>query len=141
MSTVIGARAPAWLRIVAALGLIWNCFGIYNYLLTVGVVGGRPGASMAGCPPGSPAPSPSRSSAGALGCLGLLLLETLVEAAAGCSRSLAVLAVDLWSFALSGMSAAMGSAETGRDDRGRPRSPCSSSGLPIRRTAKAGCAS
>ena len=30
MSTMIGARAPAWLRIVAALGLLWNCIGVYS---------------------------------------------------------------------------------------------------------------
>src|SRR6185295_10814625 len=50
MSTVIGARAPAWLRIVAALALLWNCFGIYNYLMTVGVVGGADLAAASAMP-------------------------------------------------------------------------------------------
>ena len=53
MNNVIGAPAPAWLRIVAALGLIWNLFGVYVYLQTVGVLGGGDASmSAARCPPG-----------------------------------------------------------------------------------------
>ena len=44
--TISGAPAPMWLRIVAFLGLIWNCLGVFAYLKTVGVVPGAP-ADMA----------------------------------------------------------------------------------------------
>jgi hypothetical protein len=111
MSTVIGARAPVWLRIVAALGLIWNCFGIYNYLLTVGVVGGGP--SLAG---GMPAWVTGAFAiavfGGALGCLGLLMLKRWSKLLLLLSL-LGVLAMDLWMFVLSGARAAMPPGELG----------------------------
>ena len=111
MSTVIGARAPVWLRIVAALGLIWNCFGIYNYLLTVGMIRGAPSAAglMPAWVTGAFAVAVF---GGALGCLGLLLLKRWSKLLLALSL-LAVLAFDLWTFALSGMGGAMRSAEMG----------------------------
>ena len=39
MSDMIGARAPGWFRAVAALGLLWNGFGVYLYLKSVGMFG------------------------------------------------------------------------------------------------------
>ena len=39
MSDVIGARAPAWFRLLAVLGLAWNAFGVYMYLTSVGMFG------------------------------------------------------------------------------------------------------
>ena len=111
MSTVIGARAPAWLRIVAVLGLIWNCFGIYNYLLTVGVIHGAPSAA-GGMPAWVTGAFAVAVFGGALGCLGLLLLKRWSKLLLALSL-LAVLAVDLWTFALSGMSGMMSSAEMG----------------------------
>ena len=78
MSNIIGARAPGWLRIVAALAVIWNLIGVYFYLASVGVV---------------PAPDPAMRAqyavapawvtgtfavcvfAGVLGSLGLLMLK------------------------------------------------------------------
>ena len=84
MNNVIGAPAPAWLRIVAALGLIWNLFGVYAYLQTVGMLRRRrpEHVGRARCPPGSPAPSPIAVFGGALGCLALLMLKRLVDLAA-----------------------------------------------------------
>lgn len=92
--------APAWLRVVAALALLWNLFGVYQYLRTVGVVGGAAGGEAMG-------PMPSwligafaiAVFAGAVGSLGLLLLKRwavwlLVLSLIG------VLAQDLWVFAL-----------------------------------------
>jgi len=111
MSTVIGARAPGWLRMVAALGLIWNCFGIYNYLMTVGVVGGGPAAAR-GMPAWVTGAFAIAVFGGALGCLGLLMLKRWSKLLLALSL-LAVLAVDLWTFALSGMGGAMSSAEMG----------------------------
>jgi hypothetical protein len=39
MNDVIGARAPAWFRLLAVLGLAWNAFGVYMYLMKVGTFG------------------------------------------------------------------------------------------------------
>ncbi len=39
MSDVVGARVPGWFRAVAALGLLWNGFGVYMYLKSVGMFG------------------------------------------------------------------------------------------------------
>lgn len=39
MNDVIGARAPAWFRLLAVLGLVWNAFGVYMYLTSVGMFG------------------------------------------------------------------------------------------------------
>jgi len=39
MGNVIGARAPVWFRVVAVLGLLWNCLGVYSYLRSVGMLG------------------------------------------------------------------------------------------------------
>lgn len=39
MNDVIGARAPAWFRLLAVLGLAWNAFGVYIYLTKVGTFG------------------------------------------------------------------------------------------------------
>src|SRR5438105_14516903 len=39
MSNVIGARAPGWFRVLALLGVIWNCLGVYSYLRSVGMLG------------------------------------------------------------------------------------------------------
>jgi len=38
MSETIGTRAPTWFRVVAALALLWNLFGMWQYLSYVGVV-------------------------------------------------------------------------------------------------------
>jgi hypothetical protein len=38
MNEVIGARAPGWFRVVALLAVLWNLFGVYQYLASVGTV-------------------------------------------------------------------------------------------------------
>jgi hypothetical protein len=99
MSTVIGARAPAWLRIVAALGLIWNCIGVFAYLATVGVVkagGGMPMAQMPAWVTGAFAISVF---GGLLGCLGLLLLRRWAKLLLLLSF-LALLLQDVWKFGI-----------------------------------------
>ena len=35
---IIGSRPPTWFWIVAGLGLLWEAFGVFEYLLHVGVV-------------------------------------------------------------------------------------------------------
>jgi hypothetical protein len=112
MSTVIGGRAPAWLRIVAALGLLWNLFGVYNYLMTVGVVGGADAAAADAMPAWVTGAFALAVFGGALGCLGLLLLKRWSKLLLLISL-LAVLAMDLWMFVLSGLGATAAAAELG----------------------------
>ena len=38
MNDVIGARPPTWFWIVALLGLLWELFGVAQYLMHVGVL-------------------------------------------------------------------------------------------------------
>ena len=38
MSDAIDSRPPTWFWIVAVLGLLWELFGVWMYLMTVGVV-------------------------------------------------------------------------------------------------------
>jgi hypothetical protein len=101
MNGVIGAKAPAWLRIVAALGLVWNLIGVYFYLVQVGMV-----AAPAGEPPMSDAMPPWVTGAfaisvfgGVLGCVGLLMLKGWSRALLYLSL-LAVIGQDVWAFLL-----------------------------------------
>lgn len=112
MNTVIGARAPAWLRIVAALGLLWNLFGVYNYLMTVGVIGGANAAGAGLIPPWVTGVFAIAVFGGTLGCLGLLLLKSWSKLLLLVSL-LGVLAMDLWMFVLSELGASMAGAEMG----------------------------
>ena len=38
MGKVIGAKVPVWFREVAVLGLLWNGYGVYMYLQSVGMI-------------------------------------------------------------------------------------------------------
>jgi hypothetical protein len=95
----LSSPAPGWLRIVAGLGLLWNAYGCYIYLQTVGVLGG--GAGMAAMPGWVTGAFAIAVFGGAIGCIGLLMLK-------GWSRlllilsMLAVLAEDVWRFGMSG---------------------------------------
>jgi hypothetical protein len=101
MNDVIGAKAPAWLRIVGGLGLIWNLYGCYAYLQTVGVLGGGMMGPHSAMPAWVTGAFAIAVFGGAIGCAGLLMLK-------GWSRLLliisllAVLAEDVWLFAMSG---------------------------------------
>jgi hypothetical protein len=94
------STAPLWLRLIAGLALLWNLFGVYAYLQTVGIV------------PGAPADMTSKAMpawvvgafavavfAGALGSLGLLLLKRWAKMILVLSL-LALLLEDLWAFVL-----------------------------------------
>ena len=94
--TISGAPAPMWLRIVAFLGLIWNCLGVFAYLKTVGVVPGAP-ADMAEMPAWVTGCFAIGVFAGLLGCLGLLLLARWSKLLLLLSL-LGVLADDAWAF-------------------------------------------
>jgi hypothetical protein len=112
MNNVIGARAPGWLRIVATLGLLWNLFGVYNYLMTVGVVGGANAAAAGGMPAWVTGAFAIAVFGGTLGCIGLLLLKSWSKLLLLVSL-LGVLAMDLWMFVLSGLGRTMAGAEMG----------------------------
>jgi hypothetical protein len=97
MNNVIGARAPAWFRIVGTLGLLWNLFGVYEYLMTVGLVGHAP--AMAAMPAWVTGAFALATFGGALGSLGLLLLKSWSRLLLFLSL-LAIIAMDIWTFAL-----------------------------------------
>lgn len=110
MNNVIGTPAPAWLRIVAALGLLWNLFGVYQYLMVVGMVPGADAASVSMMPAWVTGAFAIAVFGGALGCIGLLMLKRWAKLLLLLSL-LGVLAMDVWMFALSGMGGSMPSAE------------------------------
>jgi hypothetical protein len=112
MNGTIGAPAPAWLRIVAALGLLWNLFGVYNYLMTVGVVAGMDEASVSVMPAWVTGAFAVAVFGGALGCLGLAMLKRWSKLLLLVSL-LGVLAMDLWMFVLSGLASTMAGPEMG----------------------------
>ena len=110
MNNVIGTAAPAWLRIVAALGLLWNLFGVYNYLMAVGMVAGADPAAVGLMPAWVTGAFAIAVFGGALGCLGLLMLKRWAKLLLLVSL-LGVLAMDLWMFVLSGLGGSMPPAE------------------------------
>jgi len=101
MSDTIGTPVPAWLRLVAALGLLWNLYGVYNYLMTVGVVGGGNAAAADAMPAWVTGAFAVAVFAGVLGCVGLAMLKRWSKLLLLISL-LGVIAMDVWLFALSG---------------------------------------
>jgi hypothetical protein len=99
MNDAIGAKAPVWLRIVAALGLLWNLVGVYAYLQTVHVLPAGPGMAMEEMPAWVTGAFAIAVFGGTLGSLGLLLLK-------GWSKLLlllsfaALIAQDVWAFGM-----------------------------------------
>ena len=112
MSDLVGSRAPGWVRIVAALALVWNLFGAYQYLMTVGVVAGADEAAVAAMPAWVTGAFAVAVFGGALGCLGLLMLKRWSKLLLLVSL-LGVLAMDVWMFVLSGMAGTIPAAEMG----------------------------
>jgi hypothetical protein len=112
MNEVIGGSAPAWLRIVAAVGLLWNLFGVYQYLMTVGVVAGADAAAVSAMPAWVTGAFAIAVFGGALGCVGLLMLKRWSKLLLLVSL-LGVLAMDLWMFVLSGLGATAAAGEMG----------------------------
>jgi hypothetical protein len=112
MSDTIETGAPGWLRIVAGLGLLWNLYGVYEYLMTVGVVSGANAAAAGAMPAWATGAFALAVFGGALGCVGLLMLKRWSKLLLILSL-LCVIALDVWSFALSGAGASMPPAEMG----------------------------
>ena len=90
--------APAWLRIVALLALLWNLVGCYEYLVSVGAL---PGESMGeeAMPAWVTAAFAISVFSGALGSLGLLLLKRWAKLLLLICLG-ALLVQDLWAFVL-----------------------------------------
>ncbi len=99
MNNVIGGRPPSWLRIVAGVALLWNLFGCYAYLQTVGALPGGGAMAEQAMPTWVTAAFATSVFAGALGSLGLLLLKSWSKLLLLLSL-LCVLAQDVWAFAL-----------------------------------------
>jgi hypothetical protein len=80
MATVAAAAPPSWFRIVAFLAVLWNGFGVYQYLGSVGLFG-DPMASLSDAqraaaesiPPAIIAAFAIGTFAGLIGGVGLLL--------------------------------------------------------------------
>ncbi len=100
-ATANGERpgVPGWLRIVAALALIWNLIGIWSYLGSVGAVPSMGAADRSEMPAWATAAFAIAVFAGALGSLGLLLLKRWASPLLILSL-IATLALDLWAFVL-----------------------------------------
>jgi hypothetical protein len=96
----VPSAAPLWLRLIAALGLIWNLFGVYAYLQTVGVIPGAP-ANMTShtMPTWVVGAFAVAVFAGSLGSLGLLMLKRWARLILALSL-VGVLVNDLWAFVL-----------------------------------------
>lgn len=100
MSDIVAGRAPAWLRVIAALAVLWNGYGCYEYLASVGAVpGGRPEMSAGAMPSWVIAAFAVSVFAGLLGSIGLLVLRRWSKLLLLLSLA-ALLAQDLWAFVL-----------------------------------------
>ena len=99
MSNVIGARAPGWLRVVAALALLWNLVGVWSYLGSVGLVPPMDDMGDEAMPTWVTGAFAISVFAGALGSLALLMLSRWAKALLVLSL-LALLAQDVWAFVL-----------------------------------------
>ncbi len=76
MGDVVGAQPPAWLRILAVLGLLWNLIGVYFYLARMGVVGGGSAPDMSGGAAWVTAAFAISVFGGTIGCVGLLIMKS-----------------------------------------------------------------
>lgn len=106
MNDMATGRAPAWLRIVALLALVWNLIGVYFYLVHVGTIDGP---AMSDADRALAETMPVWATAcfaigvfgGTLGSLGLLLLKSWARILLLLSF-LALLAEQTWYLLLSG---------------------------------------
>ena len=99
MSDIVAGRAPAWLRVIAALAVLWNGYGCYEYLASVGVVPSQPGMSPGAMPAWVIGAFAISVFAGLLGSIGLLLLRRWSKLLLLLSL-IALLAQDVWAFVL-----------------------------------------
>ncbi len=108
MNGVIGARPPAWFRLLSVLGLLWSLIGVAMYLQKVGMFGDP----LAGMPDAERALAESVPGwvtgafaiavfAGALGSLGLVVLKRWARPLLILSL-LAILVQEAWIIFMSG---------------------------------------
>ena len=84
MNDVIAARPPAWFWVLAVLGLAWEAFGVFTYLMHVGMIGGGDAGAMSeaeralmeGIPTWATAAYAIAVFAGLLGALGLVMRKS-----------------------------------------------------------------
>ena len=108
MATVAPAAPPAWFRIVALLAIVWNAFGVFQYLSSVGLFG-DPMASLTDAQRAAAESIPSAiigafaigTFAGLIGSLGLFLRKRWALPALVVSL-LALIALEGWIVFLSG---------------------------------------
>ena len=116
MATISPAAPPAWFRIVAYLAVLWNAFGVFNYLHSVGLFG-DPMASLDAAQRAAAESIPSLvigafaigTFAGLLGSLGLVLRKAWALPVLLVSL-LALLVLEGWIVFLSGHLEAFGLA-------------------------------
>lgn len=114
MATVAPAAPPAWFRIVALVAILWNAFGVFQYLSSVGLFGdpmtGMTDVQRAAAdsiPPAITGAFAIATFAGLIGGIGLVLrkrwaLPMLILSLLGC------LALEGWIVFLSGALEAFG---------------------------------
>ncbi len=114
MATIASAAPPAWFRIVALLAILWNAFGVFQYLSSVGLFG-DPMASLTDAQRTAAEGIPSAiigafaigTFAGLIGSLGLFLRKRWALAALVVSL-LALICLEGWIVFLSGALEAFG---------------------------------
>ena len=116
MATVAPAAPPAWFRIVALLAVLWNAFGVFEYLSSVGLFGDPTTglteverAAVAAIPAAITGAFAIGTMAGLIGSLGLLLRKRWAFPVLLVSL-LALVALEGWIVFLSGALDAFGGA-------------------------------
>jgi hypothetical protein len=95
----IASPAPMWLRVVAALGLLWNLLGVYAYLQTVHVLPSGEGMAMETMPAWVTGAFAIAVFGGVIGSLGLLMLKGWSKLILAL-HLLAIFAEDVWAFGM-----------------------------------------
>ncbi|HEX8622987.1 MAG TPA: hypothetical protein VF718_13555 [Allosphingosinicella sp.] len=107
MATVTPAAPPAWFRIVALVAVLWNAFGVFQYLSSVGLFGDpmtgmtAERAAAESIPPAIIGAFALGTFAGLIGSLGLLLRKRWALPALVLSL-LALIVLEGWIVFLSG---------------------------------------
>lgn len=73
MESIDSARPPVWLRIVAAVALLWNFGGVWSYMMHVGLVASPPDMPQAVMPALVTSAYAVGVFGSVVGCIGLLL--------------------------------------------------------------------
>jgi hypothetical protein len=114
MATNAHRNAPGWLRIAALIAIVWNLFGVFMYLHSVGVFGdpmadldAAQRAAAESLPPAITAAFAIGTFAGLIGSVGLLLRKSWAWPVLFVSM-IALIALETWILFLSGHREAFG---------------------------------